>query len=49
MLISEKRVWKVISGEHTKPIYIKTIQGTDENEVALTQAQKNKLLKEIKE
>src|SRR5579859_4444828 len=49
MLLSEKKVWKVISGEYARPVYVETMQGTDGNEVALTQAQKNKLQKEIDE
>ena len=49
MLLSEKKVWKVINGEHSQPTYVETIQGTDGTEVTLTTAQKNKLLKEIEE
>ena len=50
MLLSEKRVWKVVNGEHTRPIYVEVMQhpenGTD---VALTAAQKKQLQKEIDE
>jgi transposase InsO family protein len=49
MLLSEKKVWKVVNGEQPRPIYVETIQGTDGNEVVLTTAQKNKLSKEIEE
>jgi len=49
MLLSEKKVWKIVNGEWTRPTYVETIQGTDGTEVALTTAQKNKLLKEIDE
>ena len=49
MLLSEKRVWKVVNGEYTRPTYVESITGTDGTEVALTAAQKNKLQKEIDE
>ena len=49
MLLSEKRVWKVVNGEHTRPTYVETLQDSDGTEVALTNAQKNKLQKEIDE
>jgi len=49
MLLSEKKVWKVINGEHSRPTYVETIQGTDGTEVTLMTAQQNKLLKEIEE
>src|SRR5579859_4940821 len=47
MLLSEKKVWKVVSGEHSRPVFFETMQGTDGNEVSLSQAQKNKLQKDI--
>src|SRR5579859_3065440 len=49
MLLSEKKVWKVVNGEHTRPNYVETLEGPDGQEVALTTAQKNKLAKEIDE
>ena len=49
MLLSEKRVWKIVNGECTRPTYVESIIGTDGTEVALTTAQKNKLSKEIEE
>jgi hypothetical protein len=49
MLLSEKKVWKVVSGEYTRPVYAETITEEDGTEVALTTAQKNKLQKEIDE
>jgi len=49
MLLSKKKVWKVVNGEHSRPTYVETIQGTDGTEVTLMTAQKNKLLKEIEE
>src|SRR5579859_2550744 len=47
MLLSDKKVWKVVSGEHSRPVFVETMQGTDGNEVTLSQAQKNKLQKDI--
>src|SRR5579859_6327256 len=49
MLLSEKKVWKVVNGEHTRPTYVESLEGPDGQEVALTTAQKNKLAKEIDE
>jgi len=49
MLLSEKEVWKVVSGEYVRPTYIESMVGNDETEVALTSAQKNKLQKDIDE
>ena len=49
MLLSEKKVWKVVNGEHTRPNYVETLEGPDRQEVTLTTAQKNKLQKEIDE
>lgn len=49
MLLSEKKVWKVVNGEHTRPNFVETLEGSDGTEVSLTAAQKNKLLKEIDE
>ena len=49
MLLSEKKVWKVVNGEHTRPNYVETLEGPDGQEVTLTTAQKNKLQKEIDE
>lgn len=49
MLLSERKVWKVVSGEYPRPIYVETLEGEDGTEVALSAAQKNKLLKEINE
>src|SRR5579859_2783783 len=47
MLLSENKVWKVVSGELSRPVFVETMQGTDGNEVTLSQAQKNKLQKDI--
>src|SRR5579859_2781349 len=49
MLLSEKKVWKVVTGEHSRPVYLEALEGPDGQEVALTTAQKNKLQKEIDE
>src|SRR5271169_190119 len=49
MLLSEYKVWKVVSGKHTRPNYVETLDGPDGTQVALTTAQRNKLLKEIDE
>src|SRR5579859_392233 len=49
MLLSEKKVWKIVTGEHSRPVYVKALEGPDGQEVALTTAQKNKLQKEIDE
>ena len=49
MLLSEKKVWKVVTGEHSRPVYLEALEGPDGQEVALTTAQKNKLAKEIDE
>jgi hypothetical protein len=49
MLLSEKKVWKVVSGEYIRPVYAETITEEDGTEVALTTAQKNKLQREIDE
>ena len=49
MLLSEKKIWKVVNGETTRPIYVETLEGLNGNEVALSTAQKNKLQKEIDE
>src|SRR5579859_3130811 len=49
MLLSEKKVWKVVTGEHSRPVYVEALEGPDGQEVALTTAQKNKLQKEIDE
>src|SRR5579859_4987271 len=49
MLLSEKKVWKVVTSEHSRPIYVEALEGPDGQEVALTTAQKNKLQKEIDE
>src|SRR5579859_5662503 len=49
MLLSEKKVWKVVNGEHARPNYVETLEGADGQEVTLTAAQKNKLVKEIDE
>src|SRR5271169_386674 len=49
MLLSEYKVWKVVSGKHTRPNYIETLDGPEGTQVALTTAQRNKLLKEIDE
>src|SRR5579859_7076663 len=49
MLLSEKKVWKVVTGEHSRPIHVEVLEGPDGQEVALTTAQKNKLQKEIDE
>ena len=49
MLLSEKKVWKIVTGEYTRPVYAESIQ--DDNGVVkdLTAAQKTKLKKEIDE
>jgi len=49
MLLSEKKVCKVVNGEHTRPANVDTTQNPDETEVALTAAQKKQLQKEIDE
>ena len=49
MLLSEKKIWKIVSGEITRQTYIESTIDDEGRETALTTAQKNKLLKEIDE
>ena len=49
MLLSEKKVWKVVNGELIRPTFTEATQNPDEIEVALTAAQKKQLQKEIDE
>src|SRR5271170_272349 len=49
MLLSEKKIWKFVSGEITRQTYIESTINDEGRETALTTAQKNKLLKEIDE
>src|SRR5271156_3422730 len=49
MLLSEKKVWKVVNGEHTRLANVDTTQNPNETEVTLTAAQKKQLQKEIDE
>src|SRR5271156_3352489 len=47
MLLAERKVWKVVIGEHERPTYIETLEGPDGKIVELSQAQKNKLQRDV--
>src|SRR5579859_1185589 len=47
MLLFEKKVWKVVNGEHTRPIYSEMTTDTEGKEIPLSTTQINKLQKEI--
>jgi len=47
MLLAEKKVWKVVTGEHIRPTYIELVEDADGKIVELLQAQKNQLQREI--
>src|SRR5271170_5522522 len=47
MLLAERKVWKVVTGEYTRPIYIETLEGPDGKIVEVSQVQKNKLQRDV--
>ena len=49
MLLSEKKVWKIVNGENTQPVYAETAESDDGTVIPLTSHQKKLLQKEIDE
>ena len=47
MLLSEKKVWKVVTGEYTRPIMLEYVVADDGTEKEVPAATRNKLQREI--